>query len=285
MKISKYFLAITVIGVFFLSGAKPVFSQGLFQQQEYESLFTVFDDSTFEYETGPLYIFQNDGRYGEDGTEYSADDVGQQRNLVLSRRASMEIGFLQRHRLIFLYAPFDVSTVVNLDKDITFRGTQFSRGTLVNHRYLFDGYRVSYIYRVMPGDKTNADLGGSVQIRNAEVSFKEVGGDKYESENDIGVVFALKGRLRYEPCNSGMWLQLEGDGFSTFGLLSDTVEGAIYDLRVSVGLPVSSSTELVFGGRLLGGGADVKNKNIDNWGNYGSLTMGLRVDLARLLGS
>ena len=38
------------------------------------------------YETGPTYIAQNDGRYGEDGTSYDADTVGQQDNLVRGER-------------------------------------------------------------------------------------------------------------------------------------------------------------------------------------------------------
>ncbi|MGM0568601.1 MAG: hypothetical protein ACQESB_05230 [Elusimicrobiota bacterium] len=235
-----------------------------------------FRDVVIEFEYGPLYIFQNDGRYGSRGTKYSASDMGQQRNLYLSRRVSAEIALNRRNRLILLYAPFDVQTNVKLDRDINFRNTVFQEGSLVSHRYLFDGYRASYLNRIISGKQLDLDIGGSIQIRNAEVSFTDVESEKYESENDIGIVFAFKSRVVYKPSEKNMWFMLEGDGFSTFGLLGDSVRGAIYDLKIGAGTALSSCTDMIIGTRLLGGGAEVKNKNIDNWGNYGSLSLSLR---------
>ncbi len=237
-----------------------------------------------EYEAGALYVFQNDGRYGEHGTQFTAGDVGQQRNLFISRRWSLEVGFHGRHRLILLYAPFDLETVVRLKDDLRFRDTTFDAGTRVVHRYLFDGYRASYLYRLLSRPELDGDLGGSIQIRNAEVSFAETSGNRYETENDIGVVFALKGRLLYRRNAGATWVLLEGDGFSTFGLLGDEVRGAIYDVRVSAGIPVTPYAELFAGARLLGGGAEVERRNIENWGNYGSLTLGVRFHVARTAG-
>ncbi len=262
MKYFKFITAFCMLWILVFAG--DAYAEGFF-----------LDDVIIEYEAGPLYIFQNDGLYGENGTKYKAKDVGQQRNLILSRRTSLELGFSGRHRIIFLYAPFDITTSVKLDRDITFRDTTFNKGDLVEHRYLFDGYRVSYLYRAVSKPGLDADLGGSIQIRNAEVSFKEEGGNKYDSENDIGTVFAFKGRVRYQP--AAIWMMAEADAFSTFGLLGDSVRGAIYDLRLSLGLPVSRVCDLVFSGRLLGGGAKVKSRDIDNWGNYGSLTVSLQM--------
>jgi hypothetical protein len=236
-----------------------------------------------ELEAGPLYIFQNDGQYGENGTAYGAEEMGQQRNLVLARRAAIELRLGERHRLVFLYAPLDVTTFVQLERGIQFRDTFFPEGTLVAHRYRFDGYRASYLYGLLAGARTGLELGGSLQVRDAEVSFREQDGRRFDTENDIGLVFALKGRLRHALRPAGPWIMLEADGLSTFGLLGDEVSGAIYDARLVLGLPVAAAADLFFGARLLGGGADVERRFIENWGNYGSLALGLRLDLARLL--
>jgi hypothetical protein len=61
--------------------------------------------TTITYETGPAYIARNDGEYGATGTRYGADDVGQQANLLRSRRTSIELA-RGRHTAILLYAPF-----------------------------------------------------------------------------------------------------------------------------------------------------------------------------------
>lgn len=269
----------------FLSAAIFVYSAGVTNVYARSGDSKFLDYLRVEHEFGPLVIFQNDGRYGETGTKYTASDVGQDRNLFPSSRTSFELGFRERHRLIILYAPLDVTTNVLLDKDIQFKDTLFASGTLVEHRYLFEGLRASYLYEVFSKEQTTLDLGGTIQIRNAEVSFRDTTTGLFETENDIGIVFALKGRIRHYPGDSGNWIQFEADGFSTFGLLGDSVSGAIYDLRLLWGLPIATGADLIIGGRVIGGGAEVERRNIENWGNYGSLTVGLQLDLLKVLGS
>ena len=67
-------------------------------------------------------------------------------------------------------------TRATLPKDIDFRGTVFPTGTVVDSRYLFDGYRASYLYRLVNGERFTWDIGASVQIRNALVSLGAVDG-------------------------------------------------------------------------------------------------------------
>ena len=100
---------------------------------------------TLVYEIGPAFIAQNDGRYGAMGSPYEADDVGQRDNLVNASRTSLELA-IGRHTVILLYAPFEVTTQVRLETPLQFRDELFTTGTVVNHRYLFDGYRASYLY-------------------------------------------------------------------------------------------------------------------------------------------
>jgi hypothetical protein len=237
---------------------------------------------TFVYETGPAYVIQNDGEYGATGTRYDADDVAQQDNLVRVSRTSAELA-IGNHTLILLYAPFELRTQATLRRDLQFRDELFATGTVVDHRYLFDGYRASYLYRVLDRAPLSLEIGGSVQIRNAEVAFTATDGSQRADEDDIGFVGAAKVRLWYRPSEQQLWGALEADGFSTFGLVGD-VKGAIYDVQLMVGHPVGRGIDLFLGARLLGGGADVESKQIYNWGNFLSFTAGARIALDDLVG-
>ena len=225
---------------------------------------------------------QNDGEYGATGTRYSASDVGQRNSLLVSQRTSIEIA-RGRHRVILLYAPFEVTTEVTLDQALQFRDTNFAAGSVVAHRYLFDGYRASYLYRALERGAFKLELGGSVQIRNAEVAFRTIDGAQRDAENDIGLVAAAKARLWYQPSAQSSWAALEFDGLSTFGLLSN-VRGGIYDAQLMVGYPVARGVDLFLGARLLGGGADVKSQDIYNWANFVAFTAGARISLHELFG-
>lgn len=232
---------------------------------------------TLTYETGPTYVAQNDGRYGAGGTAYDADDVGQRDNLVLVSRTGLELE-RGRHTVILLYAPFQLDTRVTLDDELRFRDTTFPAGAVVDHRYVFEGYRASYLYRVLSGALT-WHVGASLQIRNAQVVFTSADGTLHDAETDIGPVPALKTRLRWTP-SCGPWFGLDFDGLSTFGLVGDT-SGGLYDLGLTVGVAASARVDVYLTARLYGGGAEVPAQEIDNWGNYVSLAAGLRVELGR----
>ncbi|WNG16398.1 hypothetical protein [Cystobacter fuscus] len=236
-----------------------------------------------EYETGPAAIFQNDGRYGPTGTSYSAEDLQQNATLYRTWRAAVEARLGARHGLILLYAPFDVTTRATLSRDIDFRGTVFPAGTVVDSRYLFDGFRGSYLFRLIDGERFKWDIGASVQIRNALVGLGAVDGSRYSQESDIGVVGALKTRLRYE-LPSRVWAALEADALSTFGLVGNTT-GGIYDVALSLGVPLNTRGDVSAYARLrlLGGGADVTRRNIYNWGNFGFAVLGVQADLVSLV--
>lgn len=235
---------------------------------------------TLVFETGLAYVAQNDGRYGEAGTAYDAGDVGQQANLARVSRTSVELA-RGRHTAILLYAPFQLTTEVTLERDLQFRDQLFAAGSVVEHRYLFDGYRASYLYRVVDGTPLRLELGASLQIRNADVAFTSGDGTRRANQSDIGPVFAAKLRLWYAP-RRGPWGMLEADALSTFGLI-DGVSGGIYDVGLSIGYPVGRGVDLMLVSRLLGGGAEVESQDIDNWANFVSFTAGARISLDRLL--
>ncbi len=234
-------------------------------------------------ETGPARIFQNDNRYGEGGTEFSADDVNQRDQLLVSKRVSLEARLGERHGLILLWAPLDVTTRATLERDLDFKGTLFTQGEVIDSRYLFEGYRGSYLYRLIAREKLEWDVGASLQVRNARVALGTVSGSRYAAESDIGLVFAVKTRLLYRT-NWRAWAALEADGSSSFGLVPG-VSGALYDVALTLGMPLTQQSEEVSAFlrlRLVGGGADVERRDVYNWGNFGFALAGVRADLQSL---
>ena len=226
------------------------------------------------YEAGPGYVLQNDNRYGDAGTPYEAADVGQQANLARLERTTVSMA-LGRHRLIALYAPLQLSTRVALASDLRFRDTLFLGGTVVDHLYRFDGLRASYLYALREGD-LSVEVGASLQVRDADVAFTSVDGRQRANQTDIGLVPALKARATWAPDRT--WAMLEVDASSTFGLVGDT-SGGLYDVALACGYPVRRDVDVYANLRLLGGGAEVPAQAIDNWANFVSAAIGVRLTL------
>lgn len=233
----------------------------------------VLDRFVIDYEVGPLAILQNDNRYGANGTLYAADLTAQNRNLFLSERYSCEAWFGGRHMLALLYAPFDVTTRVQLDRELVFRGTTFPAGMPVSSRYQFEGYRLTYHYGLLQHQGFSLALGGAVQIRNAVVSFADLAGTRFSAERDIGLVPAFSGRARW-GFPEGPSLTWEALGLSSFGLTS--AGGGILDTAVTLGIPVAERAETFVRIRYLTGGADVPSRQIYNWAQFMSITTGFR---------
>lgn len=227
-----------------------------------------------DYEVGPLHVFRNDQRYGEVGTPYDADDVGLRRNLFLAQRLSAEAWITRRHAVILLYAPVDITTRVTLESPIVFRGARFETGAVVDHRYLFDGYRASYLFQLLQTERLELGIGATLQVRNAAVQLSTVDGTLFATENDIGIVPALKLRARY-TLPSGIYGMLEADGLSTFGI--GETSGGILDAALTLGVPLSQEVDGLLRLRWLGGGADVPSQEIYNFAWLGSASIGFRV--------
>lgn len=96
----------------------------------------LFDSLIVDFEVS-AYFFQNDGRYGPNGSQYTAAEVGQQRNLAIALRLAIEAR-IARHTVIATWAPLDLTTRATLTRDLTFKETTFADTTVVDHRYLFD---------------------------------------------------------------------------------------------------------------------------------------------------
>ncbi len=239
----------------------------------------LFDSLIADYEVGALYLFQNEGRYGPDGTRYGAKDVGQQRNLAIAQRLAVEAK-MGRHTVIALWAPLDLTTRATLARDLVFQSTTLREGAVFDHRYLFDGYRMSYLFGLVSTPRFSAAIGASIQVRNASVEFRSIDATPavFKVERDIGLVGALKVRLRYDA--GLLYAMADVDFFNTFGL---GLPAGIHDVALTLGVPITAGADFFLRLRLVGGGAEVPSRDLANWGNFGGAFTGLRLDLSLLL--
>lgn len=239
----------------------------------------LFDSLLVDFEVGAAYLFQNDGRYGPNGSRYTAAEVGQQRNLAVALRLAIEARLARRHTIIATWAPLDLTTRATLTRDFTFQTTTFADRTVVDHRYLFDGYRMSYLFGLVQGSRFTLGVGASLQVRNASVEFRTVDASPaiFAVERDIGLVGAFKVRARFDA--GVLYAQADIDFFNTFGL---GLPAGIHDVALTMGVPVIPGLDFLLRLRLVGGGANVPSREIYNWGNFGFAVVGVRVDVPML---
>ncbi|MEB3327691.1 MAG: hypothetical protein VKQ33_00490 [Candidatus Sericytochromatia bacterium] len=235
---------------------------------------SLLDDLTLDFEGGALAFLQNDQRYGSQGTPYTHRTIAQDRNLFGAQRLSLEARALDRHTVIFLYAPLDVTTRVTLGSPLTFRDQTFPAGAVVDHRYLFDGIRATYLYRTLAQGGLTLDLGATLGVRNAEVSLSQVDGTRFSPERDIGPVPALRARLRYDP-GQGAYALYDLDAGGTLPGIG-TVTGGVLDTALTLGVPLVKGLDGTLRLRYLAGGATVPNREILNWAQFASASAGFR---------
>jgi hypothetical protein len=193
---------------------------------------------------------------------------------------------IRRHSLIFLYQPLDLRTQVTLSEPLTVDGLTFAEQTPLDLQYGFPFYRVSYLYDVVRGRKLQLALGGSLQIRDATITFTSADGAARRSNRDVGLVPLLKARLRYD-LGDDWFLASEVDGFYApvkylNGGDSDVV-GAIIDASVRGGYQLSPRALAFLNLRWLGGGAegtgeveDFGDGYSENWLQFLTVSLGVQ---------
>ncbi len=239
-------------------------------------------------ELGTLAPLTHTITYGTDGTEFDYVEEGGQDVLFLFARTSADFDIGNRHTLTLLYQPLDLRTQVTFQRDIRVDGVDFASGTPVDIRYGFDFTRGSYLYDLRPGPQRELAVGGSLQIRNANIEFTSADGALRSANRDVGPVPLAKVRWR-QPLRGQGWVGSEVDAawapIRYINGADSDVEGALLDASVRFGTEVRPGVDAFVNVRYLGGGAVGTGNNstppgdgyTKNWLQFASLSLGASV--------
>lgn len=237
-------------------------------------------------EMGFLSVLDHKAQFSNSGTYFDYRNDGGQDVLFPFSRFSIELEWKNRNTFVFLYQPLRLESQVLLDDDLIVDELLFPASTSVNLLYNFPFYRFSYLRELMPeNEKYGLAIGGSLQIRNATISFESTDGSKFRTNRDLGLVPALKIRGNAK-LNKLFQLELEADGIYApvsylNGSDNETV-GAILDASFRSYLQVSKSFRAFLNLRYLGGGAvgtseDDKGPGdgyVKNWLHFSTVSLG-----------
>jgi hypothetical protein len=139
-------------------------------------------------------------------------------------------------------------------------------------------------------EKFNFAIGGSLQIRNATISFESTDGTLYTDNRGIGPVPALKIRSRLK-LSKYFYSEIEADGIyapvSYLNGSDNEIVGAILDASLRVGAEVNKMTNMFLNIRYLGGGATGTDTGdvwpgdgyVKNWLNFLNVSAGFVLKL------
>ena len=227
-------------------------------------------------------------QFGTDGTYFDYVKEGGQDVLFPFVRLSADVDVKKRNTFVLLYQPLELFTQVTTERDVTWDGVVFPAGTPVDLRYGFSFWRGSWMYDLKPGPEREISLGGSLQIRNANLEATSADGTLRSVNRDVGPVPTIKTRMRFPTKNEG-WFGAEVDAaWAPIRYINGSdsdVEGALVDGSLRLGTELRPGLDGVVNLRYLGGGAvgtssdstppgDGYNKN---WLHTMTLTVGFDV--------
>jgi hypothetical protein len=123
-------------------------------------------------------------------------------------------------------------------------------------KYSFPFWRISYGYDVLQDPNLTLAVGGALQIRNASIVFKEVGGTKASVSQNVGPVPALYVYARWEtPYDINITADITGSYASSAIIngASFEFEGSLLDASLRVGYNLKHNMEIYTNFRFLGG--------------------------------
>ncbi len=237
-------------------------------------------------EIGFASVLAHQIQLGQNGTYFDYVKDGGQDVLFPIARFSIEMDVNKRNTFILLYQPLRIETQAFLRTDAVFNDILFPALTGINCLYNFPFYRFSYLRELMPkNQKYKFAIGGTLQIRNATISFESTDGSRYTTNGGVGLVPALKIRGKAQ-LNNIFYAELEADGIyapvSYLNGSDNEIVGAILDASMRMGAQLNKSSRLFLNFRYLGGGAvgtdtgDVwpGDGYVKNWLNFLTVSTG-----------
>ena len=263
-----------------------VFSTSLSFSQEQASF-----DEKYQFsgvaELGFLSVLDHKIQFSNNGTYFDYRKDGGQDVLFPVSRLSLELKS-KRSTFFLLYQPLRLSSQVYLTEDLIVDDALFQSGSSVKLLYNFPFYRFSYTRELFPNKPNfNFALGGTVQIRNATISFESSDGSIFRTNRDVGIVPAIKLKTSYQ-FTERFYTEIEADGIyapvSYLNGSDNEVVGAILDASIRSGVKINNQVDSFLNLRYLGGGAVGTSDNTDgpgdgyvkNWLHFLTVSVGCK---------
>jgi len=240
-------------------------------------------------ESGMLIINSHIIQFGQTGTRFDYKEEGNQDVLFPFLRFTASLRLFETHSVVFLYQPLDINTKAVAERDLAFYTTTFLTGTVLNVKYGFSFYRMSYVWYFLKDGNNELGIGLSLQLRNASIIFEAADGSDIIINENVGPVPIIKVAGNYEFEN-GVWVGLDADGFyaagEVFNGASYPFEGAIWDISARCGIKLKNGISPFLNLRYLGGGARGTSQGEDargdgyteNWLDTYSITLGVNIN-------
>jgi hypothetical protein len=219
-----------------------------------------FYELRFEAEAGYIGFIHHTYQSGDPGDVFNYVTEGGQDILFPLVRFNAELNLWENHSIGLLYQPFEVNTTIQFQETRQIDGKDFDANEVVDIRYSFPFWRLTYLYDFAAEDNLQLEAGLALQFRNAAVSFKEVngGGFDYANSQNLGPVPAIALRAGYDFDN-GLSLIWEATGlYASSAIINGAdfeFEGSILDTSLQAALDVGSGVETYLKLRFLGGSA------------------------------
>jgi hypothetical protein len=211
------------------------------------------------YETGAAKVLQNTLQVGENATNFNFVTQGGEEILFPFQRFSGNLSLFERHNIVLLYQPLEITTNVSFREDVTIDTVDYEAEEDMRLKYGFPFWRLSYLYDFIDNDNLELGAGVSLQLRNASIVFESLtDGELFTSQN-LGPVpiIKLRGTYRFD---SGFFAGIEVDGFyatsAFFNGADFAFEGSILDASLRAGVELQDAVDAFLNLRYLGGHAE-----------------------------
>lgn len=203
------------------------------------------DRFRLELEGGAAWQLRNDFAVpGDTGTRLSIDEAAG--GPFLAVRGTLWYDLSERTSLRLLAAPLRTKATLTPDAPVEFNGTTFSAGTPLDVDYVFDSYRLSWVYRFRHSGPVSFRAGITAKVRDAKIELAQAGVSS--AKTNTGFVPLLYGGVRWQLTDA-LALDLEADALAAS-------QGRAEDVALRLEAKVSPKVDLFLGARTLEGGAD-----------------------------
>ncbi|MHB8800076.1 MAG: porin family protein [Thermoanaerobaculia bacterium] len=211
-----------------------------------------------DLEAGAAWQLRNDFAVpGSGGTRLSIDEAD--RGPFLAARATLWADVGERSSLRLVAAPFRAEARLTPETSVEFDGATFAAGEPLEATWVFDSWRLSYVWRFRSSGPVSFRAGLTAKIRDARIELAQGGFSR--AKTNTGFVPLLYGGVRWQM-TPRLALDLEADGAAAS-------QGRAVDVAARLEAKVSPGVDLFLGARTLEGGVDGDEVYSFAWIAYG----------------